>query len=135
MAKHFPKLNPERKSWHQPWTLAAKWQQFAQPFKISIGIQWLKAGPSIFRNCTLRENHCTNYGPWLPSGSNLHCHQKPALGLNGLRHGQDFSKLHPWRKSRHQLWTLAAKWQQFALPSKISIGTKWLKAWPSIFRN
>jgi len=40
----------------------------------------------------------------------------------------NFNKLHPWMKSWHQAWTIAAKWQQFTQPSKISIGSTMFKA-------
>jgi len=88
MASNFPKLHHWRKSRHQVWTLAAKWQQFAQPLKISIGSNRLKAWPALFLNCTLEENPGTKHGPWLPSGSNLHIHNKSTLESNGAKHGQ-----------------------------------------------
>ena len=47
----------------------------------------------------MRENPGPNYGPWLPSGSNLHSHQKSALGLTGSMHGQAFSEIAPLEKT------------------------------------
>jgi len=55
---------------------------------------WAKQVQSIAKNFpkfTLGGNPGTNYKPWLPSGSNLHSHQKSTLGLNDSRHVQAFS--------------------------------------------
>jgi len=49
--------------------------------------------PRIFLKCTIEENPGTKCGTWVPSGSNLHIHQKSALESNGPKHGQEFPKV------------------------------------------
>ena len=91
--------------WINPSThLTPMWANICKIFNVSIiaSNQTCSTqghvGPQTFPKVHPWKTYGTSLGPWLPSGSNFHNHQKSALGPTSTKHGQQFSQTAPLKK-------------------------------------